>query len=81
MFLVGALGDDLIAEEASCICAGIGNQRFLDREGEFQVIPEPIPYLCSDFLGFRPAANEPKKGVIGVTNILQTPKVRILRVS
>jgi hypothetical protein len=81
VFLVGALGDDLVAEEASGISAGIGNQSFLERACELQVFLQPIRYLFSDFLSFCPAANEPKKGVIRVTNILQTPVVWVLRVS
>lgn len=79
--VVGALGDDLVSEEAGRVVAGVGNQRLLEREGEREVFLQPRRSLFLDVLSVRPAANEPEQGVIRVTNIFQTPNGGIVRVS
>ena len=59
--LVGVLDGDLVAEEFRRACSGVGDQRFLLRQFQFEVVMQECRQACFDLLGFGLRSGEPER--------------------
>jgi hypothetical protein len=69
--VVGVLDDDLVAEESRRACAGVGDQRFLLRQLQLEVITQERREACFDLLGFGLRPGEPEELIICLPGIAE----------
>jgi hypothetical protein len=80
-FVVAVLGLDVVSQKASRFCTGVGDQSLFFREGQPKLGVEELREEPLDLFRFSAGADKPKKGIIGVPNVHQSAKVRIMWIS
>jgi hypothetical protein len=76
--VVAVLDGDFVTEESSRACAGVGDQCFLLREFQFEVITEELREALFDLVGFGLRPDEPEQVVVSISCVTQPPISRIL---
>jgi hypothetical protein len=59
--VVAVLDDDLIPEEFSRACAGVGDQCFLLRQFQFEIFTQELREVLFDLLGFGLSLDPPMR--------------------